>query len=113
MLRLSSEASTLFVNIRWTLLHFKMKDTKFYTWNGVFILLSFSLFRILPIGPIWLSFFNLLKQPQWSQMHVGFKLLCIGASVSLDSLNIYWYYKIVRMAVKMLVGGRGDKQKEK
>ena len=102
MLRLTSEASTLFVNFRWALLLFKMKDTKYYLWNGILIMVTFTIFRIFTLLPLWYSFFQLPKHPLWPDVHFGFKCLCIGSSIPLDSLNIYWYYKIVRMALKMV-----------
>lgn len=102
LFRLTSEGSTLFINIRWTLLMLNKKHTKFYMWNGVLIIASFTIFRIIPILPIWWSFFGLLKLPLWPEVHIGFKFLCLGSSIPLDILNLYWYFKIVRMAVKLL-----------
>lgn len=103
LFRLTSEASTLFVNLRWALLLFKMKDSKYYTWNGMLIIVTFTVFRILPMLPIWYSFFQLLKHPLWPEVHLGFKCLCLGSSIPLDALNAFWYFKIMRMAIKMFL----------
>ncbi|CAF0739210.1 unnamed protein product [Brachionus calyciflorus] len=52
--RLISEASTIFINFRWFLLVFKLKDSKLYTLNGILVLVIFGLVRIVPIIPLWM-----------------------------------------------------------
>ena len=110
MFRLTSEASTLFINIRWTLLLLKLKHTQVYAWNGILILVTFTLFRVLPIAPIWYSFARLIDLPAWPDVHIGFKCLCVGSSIPLDALNLFWYFKIVRMALKMMLNTTTTKQ---
>lgn len=107
--RLTSEGSTLFINIRWLLILLKKKDSKYYTWNGIMIIISFTIFRILPIVPMWYTLFQLFQHPLWPEVHIGYKFLCIGSSIPLDALNIFWYSKIVRMALNILRSS-GDKK---
>ena len=69
MCRLTSEASTLFINVRWTLLSFKMKFSKLYFYNGIIVLIMFGLFRVIPIVPIWYSFISLIGNFQWNEIN--------------------------------------------
>jgi hypothetical protein len=102
LVRLTSEASTLFINIRWVLLDFKMKSSIYYVINGLVALIMFGVFRVVVIVPLWISFFQLIHLPIWPNIHPGLKLLCVGTSIPLDFLNIYWFYKIVLMAIKIV-----------
>jgi len=100
LLRLTSEASTPFINIRWLLLAFNMKNSKFYNYNGIMIFIVFGLFRIATIIPLWLIFYNLTNTPQWLTISVFHKILCVSTSLPLDILNLYWYYKIINIVWK-------------
>lgn len=98
--RLTSEASTLFINIRWFLLTFSMKFTKYYSYNGILIWIFFTVFRIVPIVPIWISFYTVTNDPMWNNVNLFYKCLCILSSTPLDVLNIFWYIRIFSLAKK-------------
>lgn len=93
--RLTSEASTLFINIRWLLLTFKMKYSKLYVYNGFLIAIFFGLFRICPIIPIWYQFYLSTFVKEYELMSLGFKFICVFSSLPLDCLNVYWFYLII------------------
>lgn len=98
--RLTSEASTLFINIRWLLLTIKMKYSKFYVYNGFLIALFFGLFRICPIIPIWYQFYLSTFAKEYELIPFGFKFICVFSSLPLDFLNVYWFYLIVNSMMR-------------
>ena len=100
MFRLTSEGSTPFINLRWVLLTLKQKDSKLYMLNGVAIFLIFFLVRIITIVPNWLIFFSLINTPQWFSIDFKYKLICVGACIPLDCLNLFWYSKIIKLVYK-------------
>lgn len=95
LLRLTSEASTLLINIRWILLTLKMKYSKLYYFNGMAIIAVFGLFRVLTIVPIWYEFYLSSLNVKFDQVSLLFKVICVITSVPLDVLNVYWYYLII------------------
>lgn len=103
MLRLSSELSTPFCNIKWILSKvFNKKDTKLYsaiTWT---VVISYLLCRILSIIPNWIVFYEMTKEPIWADIFIAFKLLLIFATFSLDCLNIHWYALVLKSFKKHL-----------
>lgn len=102
LIRLISEASTVFINNRWILLSLKMKDTKLYFWNGIAVLVVFTIVRIVTIVPNWLIFFSLMETPEWNSIEFKHKFACVVSSAPLDCLNILWFTKIIRIVIKTL-----------
>ncbi len=100
--RLTSEASTLFINIRWLLLTFKMKYSKFYVYNGLAVVIFFGLFRIIPIIPIWYQFYLSTFDKKFETIPFGFKCICVFSSLPLDILNVYWFYSIFKSMIKYI-----------
>lgn len=98
--RLTSEASTLFINIRWILLTIKMKYSKLYVYNGFLIAIFFGLFRICPIIPIWYQFYLSTFVKEYELIPFGFKVICVFSSLPLDILNVYWFYLIINSMVR-------------
>lgn len=111
--RLTSEGSTPFINIRFILLSFQQKNSKWYTINGFFVLLAFGIFRVIPILPIWYSFYSGMHTPEWNQISGFLKFLCVITSLPLDVLNIYWFNLIFSKAVEILKGTESDKKEKK
>jgi hypothetical protein len=110
MFRLTSEASTLFVNIRWFLLTFDMKYSKYYSYNAIFIFVFFFIFRIIPIVPIWISFYVVTLDPKWDDVSLFYKCLCVLSSTPLDILNVFWFYRIIVIAYKHLTTAHVQKK---
>ncbi|CAF0739139.1 unnamed protein product [Brachionus calyciflorus] len=102
IIRSLSEASTLFINLRWFLLTLKLEDTKLYIWNGIVVVISFGLVRILALYPLWMNFYECFSHKQWHLIHSYFKILCVGVTVPLDMLNIYWYSRIISINKNVL-----------
>ncbi len=112
MFRLTSEASTIFINIRWMLLTFKMKDTKFYLYNALIGTLVFFVFRIVTIIPSWYMLLTLVYIPEWKQVPFIYKIISIGGSIPLDGLNLFWFYRIICIAIKYSKPSREQKKTE-
>lgn len=100
LFRLTSEASTPFLNLRWFLLTLNKKHTRLYLINGIILIAVFFLVRIITIVPLWSIFYSLMQTPTWSQIELKYKLICVVSSTPLDFLNVYWFGKIVNILVK-------------
>ena len=111
--RLTSEGSTTFINIRFLLLAFDKKKSLLYTINGVLVLLAFGFFRIIPIIPIWYTFYIGISTPEWYQIHTLIKFLCVIFSLLLDILNIYWFRLIFQKVIKAVKNGDSDELESK
>lgn len=98
--RLISEGSTLFINLRWILLTFDKKDSKFYSLNAIMVLIMFGVCRIVPIAPMWYVMLHYPHLPDWPHIHFYIQVMLTGICVILDSLNLYWYVKILSLVWK-------------
>lgn len=101
-----AELSTPFVNARWMLKEAGGgSGTRVYLWNGVAILVSFFLCRIVA-GLVYLyQIFVLvprLAPPSLSDLGVFGRLVPPGALL-FYGMNVYWMSKIVQGAAKLLV----------
>lgn len=111
------EASTPFLNVNWFASHLPEGTIPFWIQkiNGLFLLATFFSIRI-----IW-GFYqasNIVKDlffgyaafdrvhPLWSAIGV------CAANLSLDVLNIYWFYKMLRLAKRALASGSGSAVKK-
>ena len=111
LIRLTSEASTPFINLRWFLLSFNMKLSKYFIYNWIAVIIIFSIFRILPILPLWYLFRIITLTQEWNNVKFWQKILCVGSSIPLDILNIYWYYLILKNSYKLLRTNRLNYEK--
>lgn len=100
IVRLTSEFSTPFINNRWFMVTLNKKDSKYFKYNAYIMVITFCLCRIFPIVPIWLQFYSLINTPTWNQISLFDKFLCVGSSMPLDILNVWWFSKIVKGALK-------------
>jgi hypothetical protein len=101
MFRLVGDASSIFINIRWLLLEYNMKNSKLYLYNGIAIIVVFFMCRILVMLPFWHMMYQLSNSKFWSLIPFYGKFICISGSLTLDALNIYWYYCIINIGIKM------------
>ncbi|CAF0711144.1 unnamed protein product [Brachionus calyciflorus] len=108
--RLISEGSTPFLNNRWFLLTINQKDSKLYKINGIFLIVVFTLVRIVQMIPNWLIFFESMNTLEWSSIEMKYKIVCVGSCVPLDILNLYWFSKIIKIVYKTVCGSK-SKQK--
>ncbi len=97
---LSSENSSPYLLARWFLLTFNMKETRWYTYTSLAFAVSFFIFRIMPIIPLWTHFFALTVSPKWATIGTHLILACVVTSFVHDCLNIFWFYKIRKMVIK-------------
>ncbi|RNA01917.1 transmembrane 56-B-like [Brachionus plicatilis] len=111
--RLISEGSTPFLNNRWFLLTLNKKKSKLYMYNGICLILVFTLVRILQIVPNWRIFFELMNTAEWASIEFRYKLICVGSCVPLDVLNVYWFTKIINIVIKTLMGGKSSEKELK
>jgi hypothetical protein len=108
LFRLTSEGSTPFVNMRWVLHTLNRKNSKLYVTNGLLLLFAFFLVRIITIVPNWYLFIESVQSPGWNSVELKYKLICVGSCIPLDILNIYWFSKIVKGALKFFAKKEKD-----
>jgi hypothetical protein len=102
--RLTSESSTPFINNRFLLLSFRKEQSILYTINGILVVLVFGLCRVVPILPIWYTFYEGMSTEAWNEIDLFYKVLCVITSLPLDVLNIYWFRLIFNKAANVLRG---------
>jgi hypothetical protein len=112
LFRLTSEASTVFLNIRWFMIHLKMKFTRLYLINMITIMVSFGIVRIAVILPFWYLLWNESLTAKWITLHFAYKFICISVSLTLDVLNIYWYHKLFKSFKKLIKSRKMQSQKK-
>eukprot|EP00658_Telonema_sp_P-2_P039758 TRINITY_DN283_c0_g3_i2.p1 TRINITY_DN283_c0_g3~~TRINITY_DN283_c0_g3_i2.p1 ORF type:complete len:208 (-),score=30.60 TRINITY_DN283_c0_g3_i2:80-703(-) len=85
------EASTPFLNMRWFLLQYGMKDTPIYFWNGLLLVLSFFIVRIC-LGLLVSYDFHTTSYELFLKGDLPWQTIVVLsiANVVLNSLNIYW-----------------------
>lgn len=82
-------------------------------YNGICLILVFTLVRILQIVPNWRIFFELMNTAEWASIEFRYKLICVGSCVPLDVLNVYWFTKIINIVIKTLMGGKSSEKELK
>ncbi len=90
--------STIFVNLRWNIYLFQMKDNNVYMIVGLLMALSFFLVRTLPLPYVWVRGCVLVW---WRQEYaIAAKLFqCLLVTI-LCTLNTFWSYKIYQGIAK-------------
>ncbi|KDD74819.1 hypothetical protein H632_c1053p0, partial [Helicosporidium sp. ATCC 50920] len=99
---LVTEFTTPFVNLRWMLEAAGMRDSSLYVSNGMGLLLSWTLIRILYFA----EFFPFLYRTrhELALVHRPTAALCVAVPIVIFCMNLMWYHKIVRGAFKLLRG---------
>ncbi|KNC50421.1 transmembrane protein 56 [Thecamonas trahens ATCC 50062] len=101
---LLTEATTPLINARWFLTKTGARNSSLYTLNGVAIFVAWTFLRasMVVIAPI--VFYR-----DWHHFGHDYptNIIIIGTTVAVGSLNLYWYYLIVRGLLKLL-GLRGS-----
>ncbi|XP_064628992.1 TLC domain-containing protein 4-B-like [Lineus longissimus] len=103
-LRICAEYAVPFVNIRWFLRYplAYPKISKLYLLNGVLLLITYTVFRV-GFGP----FYHYKVYQGAYSSSTTFHLVLAG--LSMDVVNIWWYWQILTMVRKVLLG---DKKEE-
>lgn len=100
------EASTPFVSFRSILSTLGMKEHRFYMVNGILMLVTFFIFRILLLPYLLLWYSNTVNVPFLAAV----ASLPRGCKISVAILFVpqyYWFYLIVRGALKVSQTNRG------
>ena len=100
--RFTSEFSTPFVNLFWSLRLLNQKDTKLFYFASVSLLVSFFVCRILPILWIWMLFVRTVLHPA-SRIVPSLVLVWTVFNYGMfDVLNVFWFKKMVKGAIKLV-----------
>lgn len=94
--RLLSELSTPFVNLRWMLLQVNLKDTAYYSINRHLTFWAFFVARIVSIPIFWGAAIYHFGTPEWNELHWSIKTIVFTNGLPLDILNINWFIKLAR-----------------
>lgn len=103
MVVLLSEATTPFVNARWWLDHSGAKASRLYAVNGLALLVTWTAARIASVFPFYVAVATNAADIAAVPLHARVLLLLVPAL--LWCLNVMWWMRIVRGAVKLLRRG--------
>lgn len=94
-----SELTVPFTNLRWILKNiYGGTDTKIYLVNGIFIFITFLLFRVMSLG--YCMYMIFIIQPRISGGYTGYNLegylgyLCDPTMLCFYIMNLYWFSKV-------------------
>ncbi|RVE49103.1 hypothetical protein evm_006224 [Chilo suppressalis] len=99
------ELSTPFVSLRGALARLRLKNTRLYVVNGLLMLASFFVCRVLSLPYVCLLHARAVNMPYLEAI----KSLPTGCKVSICILllpQLYWFYLMSAGAIKMLIGGQ-------
>ncbi len=99
--RTFAELSTPFVNLRWYHYQLGNKNGFWYKFASKSMLVLFFLSRIATLPYLWYGLIMTLTDPQCAmlvKLHYRVWLFC--ACLVLDSLNVYWFSKMLKGAMK-------------
>lgn len=104
-----TEGTSFFVNFRWLLREAQLDNTKLYAVNGVFVLVTFLIIRILPIP--WVAWcFVTAPKSTWTWAETIFAAIVVPMP---PLLNVYWFSFIVKGVISFFSPHRnGAAEKE-
>ena len=110
---LATELSTPFVNLRTIIGSLVGKSSLLYKVNGIIILVSFFLARMLHGGVyLWYGLFA-----DWSELQAAIPLTAMTTlyvvGLAITTMNVYWFAKILLGAIKVLEADRVEGGKSK
>lgn len=94
-----TEASTPFVNLRWMLAELKMTSSKLYYLNGILMVLSFFLSRII-LFPFQTYIVMMRISDVYRNNHTIAYAALSGLTIA-GFLNHYWFYLMMKGLMKM------------
>ncbi len=104
---LLTELTTPFMNLRWMLEKAGAKSSPAYLYNGIAILVLWALARVAIFMP-----YGMHVVQHWDTImthirpHAIAVTICVPAVLAV--LNTFWFTKIVRGALKLVLGGEGQ-----
>ena len=99
--RLISELSTPFVNMRWVLHQFHITNGTVYKIAAYGMVATFFATRIITMPLFWYDCYNCFVHPGMVIVPDFFKVWAVINFSAFDVLNLYWFYKMVRGAIKL------------
>ena len=100
--RLVAEMSTPFVNMRWIFHELSVKKTsKWYLTASIGMSVSFFISRILAAPFFWYKILTVLADKSAQVIPIYLRVWLVLNSALFDFLNLYWFAKIVKGAVKL------------
>lgn len=100
------EASTPFVNIHWFLTKMNFTNSNLLLINDILLLVTFFIFRVVYAPLVAAEFVNL----SLTHGKVAINTIIIPATVFMNVLNIFWFYKLVVIAINKI---RVNKEKRR
>ncbi len=102
--RMTSEVSTPSVNLRWYHYQLGNKDSFWYAFASLSMMVLFFFSRIILIPYHWYYLIQTLLDPQCSVIvALGWQIWIISGFAVFDILNLYWFSKMVKGARKFFV----------
>lgn len=86
---------------RMLLSELNMKDGQAYFYNGLLMVASFTFARIIPLPYYLYKIYTVHNTESLEASGMGKYVLWLSTLV-LDTLNIIWYYKMIKGALKVL-----------
>mmetsp|Transcript_132 Transcript_132/g.251 ORF Transcript_132/g.251 Transcript_132/m.251 type:complete len:332 (-) Transcript_132:158-1153(-) len=104
---LSWELSTIFLNNRWFLLEYNMKKSPLMTINNFLLVPTFTVVRVVIGCPFSFLFWSQLSDARAEGVVSPWIYLGVTAMlVGLNTLNIFWSFKLWEKLIKMIRDGR-------
>ena len=94
------EFSTPFVSFRAVLSILNMKRSKLYFWNGIIMLISFTIFRIMML-PSLLYYYSTVVNLSFLQAILKLPLGCLLSITALFIPQFFWFNLMLRGAIKV------------
>jgi len=94
--KLLAEASTVFLNLRWSLVTCGKKTSQLYFYNGLALTSTFFLSRLFIIPFFYREVFNTIGTSTYKEaVSYSSHITWISISIILDVLNFIWFRKLV------------------
>ncbi|GMH41968.1 hypothetical protein BSKO_09887 [Bryopsis sp. KO-2023] len=97
---LLAECTTPSINLRWLLDAAKMRGAKIYFYNGLALLASWFFVRVVFFPYLFIHIYQ--NRVILAKAHPWVMPLALGAGVIIYLLNLMWFQKILRGALKLL-----------
>ncbi|KAG6554991.1 hypothetical protein Mapa_003576 [Marchantia paleacea] len=97
---LFSEVSTPFINLRWYLLTCGLKNSNAFVYNGMALLVVWLFARVILF--IYFFYHVYTEFDQISQLYLPGFYFMFTAPPTLALMNLFWFYKIVAGALRVL-----------
>ncbi|KAF9030820.1 DUF887-domain-containing protein [Hymenopellis radicata] len=103
------ELSTFFLNIHWFLDKTNRTGSKLQLFNGIFLILSFFVVRIVYGGMYITPRFSSVLWGVRDQIPMAYRFIYLGGNTCLQCLNILWFSKMIQAIKKRFPDGQAQK----